>query len=420
MKNDRHDRTTRRGFLTAAGTTGLLVGVGGIGAAGVGRQDGAPATEYRFGGRISGWQGREPASIADTVNPTLNLQAGTEYAITWVNVDGAPHNVAILAENGDVVEQTEIISGQGGTQTLQFTATEEMTSYICQVHPTSMVGDIVIGGGDGGQQTTTATQTAVNQTTTPGQTTAANQTTTPANQTTTTVPNPTEAEVEETTNPLADQYGEQPVKFFAAMEPPQGVRTEATGMTWFTLHPPNGVVAKLMYSTHVENVENVTGIDIVLTERTNPVVANLFRPRTPVDETNGTLVDEIMRAEDLVGPFEGEPLLRLTEAIRNDNARVVIRTTDHPDGVLVGSIREVDGTTDRATTMADGANQTTAGGNESEGQISVAGQASAEGGVDTDDIVSQAQAPGFGGLSALGGLAGAVGYMLKRGDGDDD
>lgn len=414
MSDNRYDRTTRRGFLTAAGATGVALGVGSVGATGVEWQTGDAETHYRFGGRISGWQGREPESIADTVNPTIELQAGSEYAITWVNVDGAPHNVAILGQSGDVLAQTEIISGQGESQTLRFTATEEMSSYICQVHPNSMAGDIVVGGGaaeveqttPGNQTTTVANQTA---TTVPGQTTVANQTTT-------TVPNPTEAEVQETTHPLADQYGEQPVKFIAQLEPPQGVRTEATGTTWFTLHPPNGVVAKLMYSTHVENVENVTGIDIVLTERTNPVVANLFQPRSPVDETNGTLVDEIVRAEALVGPFEGEPLLRLTEAIRNDNARVVVRTTDHPDGELVGTIRGVDESAAEVNAAAD---ETTAAANESaEGDESEAG-VSVAGGVDTDDIVSQAQAPGFGGLSALAGIAGAVGYMLKR-NGDDD
>jgi hypothetical protein len=423
MSDNRHDRTTRRGFLAAAGGTGLLVGVGGIGAAGVGRQDGEVATEYRLGGRISGWQGREPASIAETVNPTLNLQAGNDYAITWTNLDGAPHNVAILSGKGDVLVRTEIISGQGGSQTLRFTATEEMSSYICQVHPNSMAGEIVLGGGGtDAQQTTTENQTATNQTTvpgqttTPGQTTVANQTTA-ANQTTTTVPNPTEVEVQETPHPLEDEYGEGPVKFIAQMEPPQGVRTEATGRTWFTLHPPNGVVAKLMYSTYVENVENVTGIHIVLDEQTTPVVANLFQPNNPVDQIEGTLVDSIMRSEDLVGPFEGEPLLRLTEAIRNDNVRVVVRTADHPDGVLAGPIRAVDESAagvdaaDDETTMADG---TTTAGNES-----AANQVSAAGGVDTDDIVSQARAPGLGGLSALGGIAGAVAYMLKR-DGDDD
>jgi hypothetical protein len=415
MSNNRHDRTTRRGFLAAAGGTGLLVGVGGIGAAEVGRQDGEVATEYRLGGQISGWQGREPESIADTVNPTLDLQPGNEYAITWVNVGGAPHNVAILTENGEVVEQTEIISGQGVTQTLRFTATEEMTTYICQVHPNSMAGEIVLGGGGtDAQQTTAENQTATNQTTAPGETTVANQTTA-ANQTTTTVPNPTEAEVQETTNPLADEYGEGPAKFIAQMEPPQGVQSEATGATWFTLHPPNGVVAELLYSTYVENVENVMAIHIVLDEQTTPVVANLFQPDNPVDAIEGTLVDAIMRSEDLVGPFEGEPLLRLTEAIRNGNARVVVRTTDHPEGVLAGTIQMVDESSvdvnaaDDETTAADG---TTTEGNKSANQA-------AAGDVDTDDIVSSVRAPGFGGLSALGGLAGGLWYVMTRDDEDD-
>jgi hypothetical protein len=405
MSNNRYDRKTRRRFLSAVGATGVAFGVGNVGAAGINRQGEDPETHYRLGGRVAGWQGREPQSVSDTVNPTLNLEEGTLYAITWVNVDGAAHNIAILSQDGSVIERTEIISEQGASQTLQFTAAGEMATYVCQVHPNSMVGDIVIGGGaaGGAQETTVGNRTATNQTTTINRTTAANQTTT--------VPNPTEAEVQETTHPLADQYGENPVKFVTEMEPPQGVGTEATGTTWFTLHPPNGAVAKLMYSLYVQNVQNVTSAHIHLDSQSgNPAVANLFQPNNPVDEIEGTLVDSILTAEDLVGPFESEPLLRLTEAIRNDNVYVDLHTRDQPDGVLAGPIRAVEetanGTTiaeNETTTMPDG---TTANGTTADS-------------VDTNDIIHQVRAPGFGGLSALGGLTGVVGYLLSRGDGDD-
>lgn len=105
------------------------------------------ATHYRFGGKVEGWQGREPQRIADAVNPTLNLEAGRTYKVTWENLDGAPHNFAIRDSQGNAVLETEIISEQGATQTTTFTATEQMTEYLCQVHPTTMLGQIKFGGG---------------------------------------------------------------------------------------------------------------------------------------------------------------------------------------------------------------------------------------------------------------------------------
>ena len=334
--SDDAERTNRRGFLSAVGATGALFGAGSV-------VEAAPfadadnqevATHYRLGGRISGWQGIEPASIANAVNPTLNLEAGKRYAITWKNVDGAPHNVAIIGDDGDVLLATDIIATQGATQTTRFTASEQMTTYICQVHPNSMKGNIVLGA--------QAQQQAANQTTT----------------TTTTIPNPTEAPEQETTHPLADEYGENPQKFLAELERPKGVEedrtgadveeshpeaTGARGRTWFTLHPPNGEPAKLMYSLYLQNVGGVTGATIHLRSQklNDPVVARLFQPENPTDEIRGTLVDSLLTAGDLRGPFRNTSLLRLVEAIRNDNAYVLVTTEEHPDGVLRGPIRAV-------------------------------------------------------------------------------
>lgn len=44
------------------------------------------------------------------------------------------------------MEVSETISEEGAMQALQFTATEEMAQYICTVHPTTMVGDVSLGG----------------------------------------------------------------------------------------------------------------------------------------------------------------------------------------------------------------------------------------------------------------------------------
>lgn len=96
---------------------------------------------FILGGLTAGWEGVAPESINGTVNPMLNLTAGQLYAITWVNVDGAPHNVVIENQQGNEVAGTEVASGQGTTQTLVFRASSEGT-YYCVVHPSSMRGDV--------------------------------------------------------------------------------------------------------------------------------------------------------------------------------------------------------------------------------------------------------------------------------------
>jgi glucose/arabinose dehydrogenase len=138
------DPSSRRTFLKATAAAGVLAGVGGV-ATGQERQ------EFVFGGETAGWMGREPSEIEGETNPTLQLEVGQEYAFTWENVDARPHNVAILDGEGEALESTEIINEEGATQTLQFTATEEMAEYVCEVHPVSMRGSISFG-----DETTTA------------------------------------------------------------------------------------------------------------------------------------------------------------------------------------------------------------------------------------------------------------------------
>ncbi|MCU4800329.1 PQQ-dependent sugar dehydrogenase [Halobacteria archaeon HArc-gm2] len=134
-------RTSRRWFLAATGLTGLA-GVGGFAFA---QQS---SNTYEFGGEVAGWQARSPAAIEGETNPTLDLAAGTEYEVVWENLDGAPHNFVIQDADGDRIVGTEIVDEQGATLSLTFTATEEMAQYICTIHPSSMVGDIQITGGE--------------------------------------------------------------------------------------------------------------------------------------------------------------------------------------------------------------------------------------------------------------------------------
>ncbi|NHN58382.1 MULTISPECIES: PQQ-binding-like beta-propeller repeat protein [Halorussus] len=115
----------------------------------------AAATEYRFAGRIAGWEARAPSRLEGQVNPTLELEAGQTYSVVWENVDGAPHDFVIQDADGNRIVGTEVYASQGETVTLSFQATEEMSRYICTVHPNSMVGDVQIAGegpSPGGQQ----------------------------------------------------------------------------------------------------------------------------------------------------------------------------------------------------------------------------------------------------------------------------
>lgn len=129
--------TSRRTFLQAASGTVALGGVAGLVGA---QQDGRQLIVLN--GRTPGWEGVAPSSIAGATNPTLPLVPGQNYEVRWTNVDGQPHNFAIRGPDGQDIVSSEIISTQDAVQNVQFTASEQMTTYLCDVHPTTMEGDV--------------------------------------------------------------------------------------------------------------------------------------------------------------------------------------------------------------------------------------------------------------------------------------
>jgi glucose/arabinose dehydrogenase len=136
---------SRRRFLSVA-AAGTLASIGGLGSA-------AAQSEpevIRLGGEIAGWQGRAPESIAGESNPTLSLEPGTDYRVVWENIDGMGHNFALLDGDGNVLERTEVMSEEGETQSIEFTAREAMAEYVCEPHITSMHGTISFGDRSGG------------------------------------------------------------------------------------------------------------------------------------------------------------------------------------------------------------------------------------------------------------------------------
>jgi len=104
----------------------------------VGAQEAFPS-EIELGGRTSGWIGQSPDEITDERNPTLRLEAGQEYTLTWENLDGAQHNFNIEDEGGNDLVSTDLFSESGETQTVEFTAEEAMAEYYCGPHPSRCV-----------------------------------------------------------------------------------------------------------------------------------------------------------------------------------------------------------------------------------------------------------------------------------------
>ncbi|MFB6140346.1 MAG: BGTF surface domain-containing protein [Halosimplex sp.] len=130
--------STRRRFLSVAavgGSAAVLERVVG------GR---ASAQRIELGGEVTGWVGRRPAAIEGATNPTLPLTAGEQYRLTWENLDGAPHNFVIEDADGAELVRSDILGEEGATQTVEFTASEEMDEYFCEVHPNTMRGGVEI------------------------------------------------------------------------------------------------------------------------------------------------------------------------------------------------------------------------------------------------------------------------------------
>lgn len=127
-------------------------------------------------GETDGWIGVSPGSIEGRANPTLQLQGGETYTVTWENADGAPHDFYVLDSEGNELVGTDIVTEQGQTASVEFVASREMAEYYCSVHPERMRGDVAVregtgdrgdgdagdgdvDSGDGGDTETTSTET---------------------------------------------------------------------------------------------------------------------------------------------------------------------------------------------------------------------------------------------------------------------
>ena len=139
--------SSRRTILKGAAAATLLAGTGNLAAAQDDDDDDNDNDEDIFvlGGHQEYWFGIAPEDIEGEENPTLELDDGEDYEIVWINMDGEPHNIAIQDEDEEHLEETdEEVDEIGETQTLSFTASEEMDTYYCTIHPETQIGDIDI------------------------------------------------------------------------------------------------------------------------------------------------------------------------------------------------------------------------------------------------------------------------------------
>ncbi|MFB6107478.1 MAG: PGF-CTERM sorting domain-containing protein [Haloplanus sp.] len=147
--------TTRRNFLigAAAASTGL---VGAVGSAS------AQSQTFELEMTSNGWVGRSPSSIAGKNNPTLEVEAGKQYAIKWTNSTqgefAGRHNLVVANSDGSVVTRSNYLLQQGATQTVRFKATGDLAEYYCEDHRNER-GQFDVSGGSTPTATPTATPT---------------------------------------------------------------------------------------------------------------------------------------------------------------------------------------------------------------------------------------------------------------------
>ena len=172
-----HLNTDRRRFLQAAGIGAAgLTALGGMTAAQSddgntfvldavtvqGAGGGAGRSEYVWedgtGGEVRGppealcdavggqevWMGVAPGSIADVVNPTLELTPGETYTVEWTNTDGTEHDFVIADGDGNELVSSDTLDTEGESTSVEFEATAEMAEYYCGTHPSSQRGTIAV------------------------------------------------------------------------------------------------------------------------------------------------------------------------------------------------------------------------------------------------------------------------------------
>lgn len=292
--------TSRRRFVQLAVAAGAVAGFGLTTTA----QNQGTAIE--LGGESDGWIGRSPEDISGQTNPTLQLQAGETYSLTWENVDGKPHNFVIVSDQGEDVVSSAVISEEGQTQTVEFDATEGMSEYYCSIHPEDMRGSIELAGGDG------STATDQNQVTLSRVFSAGRMT--------------------------GDQQ-------------PEPVDTMGEGAAVFGLDEEETSLHYVLLATNMTDV-TMAHIHLAPEGENGDVAAWLFGApdessgfSAPVEGgvvADGVLAHGMITDADLVGPLAGSTLQDLVMEMESGGAYVNVHTVTNPSGEIRGQLEEVD------------------------------------------------------------------------------
>ena len=125
------------------------------------------------------------------------------------------------------------------------------------------------------------------------------------------------------------------------MEEVPPVNTNSTGIALFELVKNN-----INFKVNVTNLDNINAAHIHLGEfgQNGDVIFTLFKPATPIDVLNGTLVEGKITAVDLQGPLKGKTVNDLVQLINNTKTYVNIHTEQYPNGEIRGQITTVNAT----------------------------------------------------------------------------
>jgi CHRD domain len=125
------------------------------------------------------------------------------------------------------------------------------------------------------------------------------------------------------------------------MEEVPPVNTNSTGIALFELVKNN-----INFKVNVTKLDNINAAHIHLGEfgQNGDVIFTLFKPATPIDVLNGTLVEGKVTAVDLQGPLKGKTVNDLVQLINNTKTYVNIHTEQYPNGEIRGQITTVNAT----------------------------------------------------------------------------
>ena len=125
------------------------------------------------------------------------------------------------------------------------------------------------------------------------------------------------------------------------MEEVPPVNTNSTGIALFELVKNN-----INFKVNVTNLDHINAAHIHLGEfgQNGDIIFTLFKPATPIDVQNGTLVEGKVTAVDLQGPLKGKTVNDLVQLINNTKTYVNIHTEQYPNGEIRGQITTVNAT----------------------------------------------------------------------------